>query len=509
LVHLSINQTETKYDDIPYLPKGWVWTRLGDICSNVKNKSVEGSALYLEIGNIDIQNKNYLLGEKPTVKGALMSKKDDILISRVRPTRGAITITQEKEINVSSAITVLRTCQEIFPFYIYYFLAWNKSFMNYLGQNSAGTMYPTVKEDFILTYDVPISPLPEQRAIVSKIEPLFSDLDNGMGNFRKAQAQLKLYRQSVLKTACEGKLVPTEAELAQAEGREYEAADVLLARILKERRGKWKKNGRSTKYREPTEPETSGLNDLPEGWVWATIEQLAASEPYSITDGPFGSNLKTSHYTEMGPRVIRLQNIGNGLFNNTYAHISQQHYDSLSKHRVQAGDLVIAALGEHPPRACIIPPSVGPAIVKADCIRLKPDNELALNEFLNCALNSEPTRTRTACVIHGVGRPRLNLGEIKSIMLSLPPLAEQRRIVAEVERRLSVCDKMEAIITESLQKAESLRQSILKKAFEGKLLNEKELEKARAAPDWEPAEKLLERIKAEKTNTQTKNKGKK
>src|SRR5665811_2356660 len=91
---------------------------------------------------------------------------------------------------------------------------------------------------------------------------------------------------------------------------------------------------------------------------------------------------------------------------------------------------------------------------------------------------------------------------VKRIILRLPPLVEQRRIVAEVERRLSVSDKMEATITESLQKAESLRQSILKKAFEGKLLNKKELEKARNASDWESAEKLLERIKAEKVKEQ-------
>jgi type I restriction enzyme S subunit len=96
----------------------------------------------------------------------------------------------------------------------------------------------------------------------------------------------------------------------------------------------------------------------------------------------------------------------------------------------------------------------------------------------------------------------INLETLQKLAIPLPPLAEQRRIVAEVERRLSVSDKMEETITESLQKAESLRQSILKKAFEGKLLNERELEKARNAPDWEPAEKLLERIKAKKIKMQ-------
>ena len=112
-------------------------------------------------------------------------------------------------------------------------------------------------------------------------------------------------------------------------------------------------------------------------------------------------------------------------------------------------------------------------------------------------------------VNHGATRDGINTGQLLVLPVALPPLAEQHRIVTEVETRISICDKMEETIAESLQKAESLRQSILKKAFEGKLLNERELEEARNAPDWEPAEKLLERIKAVKTSTQTKKKGKK
>ena len=100
----------------------------------------------------------------------------------------------------------------------------------------------------------------------------------------------------------------------------------------------------------------------------------------------------------------------------------------------------------------------------------------------------------------------LSISKVASLFVPLPPLAEQHRIITEVERRLSISDKMEETITESLQKAESLRQSILKKAFEGKLLNEKELEEARNAPDWEPAEKLVERIRQEKQIKENNNK---
>lgn len=168
---------------------------------------------------------------------------------------------------------------------------------------------------------------------------------------------------------------------------------------------------------------------LPVGWRWTTVGELAAEEPYSITDGPFGSKLKTEHYTESGPRVIRLQNIGNGEFRDARAHISQEHFDTLKRHRISAGDLVIAGLGESLPRACIIPKYVGDAIVKADCIRFKPNPELAENKYLLYALNSETVKKFSAKIVQGIGRPRMNQQEIKAIPIPLPSLDEQRRIV--------------------------------------------------------------------------------
>ena len=98
----------------------------------------------------------------------------------------------------------------------------------------------------------------------------------------------------------------------------------------------------------------------------------------------------------------------------------------------------------------------------------------------------------------------LNSQILHSLPIQLIPIAEQSKIVREIETRLSVCDKLEKTIAVALQKSKALRQSILKKAFEGKLLSEKALEEARNAPDWEPADKLLKRIKAEKEKPGTK-----
>ncbi len=124
------------------------------------------------------------------------------------------------------------------------------------------------------TLHFPLAPLPEQQRIVEAIENYFSRLDDAVATLERVQRNLKRYRVSVLKAAVEGRLVPTEAELARAEGRDYEPASVLLERILAERRCRWHESGARGKYQEPVAPDTTDLPTLPEGWCWATVEQI-------------------------------------------------------------------------------------------------------------------------------------------------------------------------------------------------------------------------------------------
>ncbi len=367
-------------------------------------------------------------------------------------------ILSEPSLVDNNVMGVFPASDELDHKFLYHFVCTLK-----LDELSRATTVPSIRKTDIEQISIRFPPLDEQRWIVAEIEKQFTRLDAGVAALKRVQANLKRYRAAVLKAACEGKLVPTEAALARQDRRPYEPVEKLLTRILAERREKWEGRG---KYKEPTAPDTDNLPSLPNGWTWATVAQLAAPALNSITDGPFGSNLKTAHYTDSGPRVIRLQNIGDGVFVDEYAHISDAHFQRLQKHRVLANDVVIAGLGENPPRSCIIPESLGPAIVKADCIRFKSHPDIAA-KFMNVALNSEPVRRRTKKIVHGVGRPRLNLGEIKSIVLPLPSQAEQKRIVAEVERRLSVVEELEAVVTANLQRATRLRQSILQRAFCG------------------------------------------
>jgi type I restriction enzyme, S subunit len=240
--------------------------------------------------------------------------------------------------------------------------------------------------------------------------------------------------------------------------------------------------------------DPSVLPTLPPSWCWVSLNDLASTQPHAITDGPFGSHLKTEHYTDTGPRVIRLQNIGDGVFNDEYAHITDKHYQQLLRHSVQAGDIVVAGLGETLPRACVIPDWVGPAIVKADCPRVRLDVSVALSEFVCLALNSSGVQRRTSTVIHGVGRPRLNLAEIRGIWLPLAPLPEQHRIVEKIDELFSDLDAGVASLERAKANLKRYRASVLKSAVEGSLTEQWRKEH----PQAEDGGILLDRILRER-----------
>jgi restriction endonuclease S subunit len=206
------------------------------------------------------------------------------------------------------------------------------------------------------------------------------------------------------------------------------------------------------------------VSSVPPGWDLVSLNELQADEPRAITDGPFGSNLTSAHYTEQGPRVVRLQNIGDGRFVDAHAYISQQHFESLRAHEVLAGDLLVASLGDDPPRACLAPPALGPAIVKADCIRVR----LAPSvdpRWVMYAMQTPAVRTWASEKMYGVGRPRLGLKTIRAIPIPVPPLSEQRRIVEILEDHLSRLDAAEAGLTSAQRRLKALHKSVLLKVI--------------------------------------------
>ena len=387
------------------------------------------------------------------------------------------------------------------PSYLFHFVCTLK-----LDELSRATAVPSLRGSDVAVIGLPLPPLPEQHRIVAEIEKQFTRLDAGVATLERARANLKRYRASVLKAACEGCLVPTEAELARAEGRDYEPADRLLAHILKERRAKWEadrltkmqaqdkipKNGKwKEKYQEPSRQGIADLPELPEGWVWASPEQLASSEDYSLAIGPFGSNLKVSDYTDEGVPLVFVRNIRSHTFGgDSTNYISQEKADELRPHWVSPGDILITKMGDPPGDACLYPDGQPTAVITADCIKFRPCGVLSFPTYFVSTINSQGVRSQILGITKGVAQLKVSLARFKTIGLPLPPLAEQSRIVAEVERRLSVIDELEATVAANLKRAERLRQSILKRAFEGKLVPQD--------PNDEPASMLLEHIRAER-----------
>ena len=373
-------------------------------------------------------------------------------------------------------------------------LGYLKAYANYvnLEEYVSGTTRPKLTQSALNSIHVPLPPLAEQRRIVAEIETQFTRLDASVAALRRAQANLKRYRASVLKAACEGRLVPTEAELAHSEGRDYEAAGVLLERILAERRARWEsQEKRRGKYKEPSAPDASAQPELPEGWVWTKVEPLLSLDRSGIKTGPFGSLLKKHEHTESGVPIFGIENIremefvpGSKIF------VTPHKAQELSQYDAREGDILISRSGTVG-EACAVPEGLGDARLSTNLMRLSFMDGYASPRYFCLLFNGSPTvLEQVSEFCGGSTRAFLNGNIIRSLVFPLPPLAEQHRIVAEVERRLSVVQQAEATVEASLARAERLRQSILKQAFSGKLVPQD--------PDDEPASALLERIRAER-----------
>lgn len=236
------------------------------------------------------------------------------------------------------------------------------------------------------------------------------------------------------------------------------------------------------------------MSELPKGWAWATIGELSACESNSMSDGPFGSNLKSEHYRASGVRVVRLGNIGVGQFvDDSKVFVGEDRMEALSKHQCFADDLVIAALAEPVGRCALVPVELGPAIVKADCIRMKP-HALIDSRYLMQCLNSPEGLDRTAAASHGIGRLRINLGELREIDVPVAPHVEQRRIVAKLDELFARSKRTKEELVAIPALLERYRQSVLAAAFRGDLTADWRAKN----PEVEPAGELLKRIRVER-----------
>lgn len=366
--------------------------------------------------------------------------------------------------------------------YLFYYLLFSRPTLYKMGK---GGTQRNISQTVLKTVDFPLPPFPEQRAIVSKIEQLFSDLDNGISNLKLAQGQLKVYRQAVLKKAFEGELTRKWREQQV----DLPSAEELLEEIKREREGVAKTSGKKVKPVNPlNEGEIMELSRLPEGWGWVKI-----GEVLEVFVGSTPSRKETNYWGGEIPWVSSGE-VAFCKINSTKECITKLGLDNSSTQVHPVGTVMLGMIGEGKTRGQVAILNIN-ACHNQNTAAIR-TGTCYLSEFIYYVFVKNYVETRR--IGSGNNQQALNKSIIENIPIPLCSLPEQRAIVQEIETRLSVCDKLEQDIAENLEKAEALRQSILKRAFEGKLLNQRELEEVRRAPDWEPAEVLLERVRAER-----------
>jgi type I restriction enzyme S subunit len=495
------------------LPVGWAAAPLAEIASinprldkteindELEVSFIPMASVEAATGRIDLREIRQLRNVK---KGYTPFQEGDILFAKITPCmeNGKIAVVPALKNGIgfgSTEFHVLRPCRGIDALYIYYFLS-TQRFRHDAERNMAGAVgQQRVPTRYLAKHIIPVPPAREQSRIVTKIEEFLSKFEYGVKCLEAAQVQLKVYRQAILNSAFLGELT---SHWRKQNGDKLHNADRLIARIADERDALyeaqlarwtsalsgWENSGRRGK--RPVKPKRqrdvrpldqgtlSELPKLPVNWTWIKLGQLT----WSVKDGPHYS----PKYADQGIPFISGGNVRpDGVDFSTAKFISKELHDELCERcRPEIGDILYTKGG-----------TTGIARVNTYEIEFNVWVHVAILKitksiepfFLQHGLNAPFSYVQAQRFTHGVGNQDLGLTRLVNIILPFCGTEEQRAVVSEVERLTSEIDYLENIIDTELRKAESLRQSVLKKAFEGKLVSQE--------PSDEPASVLLERIK--------------
>ncbi len=470
------------------LPENWSWSSLPEIIGDdgvfcdgdwveSKDQDPNGDVRLIQLADIGDgtyrdKSSRFLTRGKAEELRCTFIKPGDVLIARMPEPLGRSCVFPGDE---KEAVTVVDVCI-VRPNKTKINNKWLSHIVNALPfrtvieSRQSGSTRKRISRKNLSTIPMPVPPLPEQHRIVEEIEKQFTRLDAGVAALKSIQTKLKRYRASVLKAACEGKLVPTEAELAKKEGRTYETGEELLKRILIERKKAFeeqqKKTGKNKKYVEPKVPDTTDLPELSEGWTWGIIEQISSL----ITKGS-SPRWQGFEYAEEGIVFIRSENVRWGYLDlSTISRLPYKFNEKENKSILLNGDVLLNIVGASIGRAAIAGPEIENGNVNQAVAVIRLIEKTILNRYSLIWILSYNAQKQINLRKVDVARANFSLEEIKNLPIPLPSLAEQKLIVDEVERRLSVVEELETLVDANLKRAERLRQAILKKAFEGELV---------------------------------------
>lgn len=374
----------------------------------------------------------------------------------------------------------------------------------YLAAINANTPSVTVKHlssKTIGEIDLPLPPRAEQTRIVAKLEELLSDLNAGVAELKAAQEKLRQYRQSLLKAAVDGALTAPWREAQRNLGSPTETGAQLLQRILTERRARWearqltkfKEKGKNPpkdwqkKYPEPVQLDTTVFPELPEGWVWASLDQLVA-------DASYGTSVKCNYESD-GTPVLRIPNVSSGRLDLRDMKFSTINLDLKKDDPLAVGDVLVirtnGSIGLVGRAAAVVSDLPTAHYFASYLLRLRCVEVSRIPLWILTVLTGHAGRQwLEARAASSAGQHNISLSTLLTMPIPLPPLAEQRAILAELEESRESIEQQEAAAKLSIEQSTAQRQNILRAAFAGQLVLQDLKD--------EPASVLLARIRAER-----------
>jgi type I restriction enzyme S subunit len=488
------------------LPKGWVAAHISDMLS-IRNgyafKSTdfcdEGVLLIrqseLRGGTVDVANAVYLPENFLLDHQTYSISKGDVLIgmsgslgkvSRYLDDRPALQNQRTGLLAVNDDVA-----DRTFSLYALKYVE------PQILEQGKGVAVQNVSSSQIESCHVPLPPRAEQTRIVEKLEELLTGLDAGVAELKAAQKKLSQYRQSLLKAAVEGALT---AEW-RATNKPTETGAQLLERILQERRARWeakqlakfKEQGKAPpkdwqkKYPEPVQPDIAGLPELPRGWVWASVDQLAA-----IGTGVTPLRSKAEYFTGGNIPWVTSGALNQELVNTSVEQVTSLALTACRLELYPIGTLLVAMYGEGKTRGKCSELAISATINQAIAALVLEESALACKAYLKSFLlkSYEDMRNQAS----GGVQPNLNLQIVRSITLPLPPIEEQIFLQEQLSSQFESAHMQLDALEISLKRSKAQRQNILKAAFSGKLVPQD--------PSDEPASELLARIRVERSAQQ-------
>ncbi len=419
------------------LPPNWSLVKLGDVCERITKGSTPTSygfkyhskgINFVKTENIDLDGnvfgiQEFINNETNDFLNRSKLKVNDILFS-IAGTIGRVGVVKENNLpaNTNQALAIIRLLLDsILHKFIYYYLK-SPSIQKGALKKIVGVGRANLSLANVADFDIPLPPLPEQKKIVEKIEELFSELDSGVTSFKKAKEEIRLYRQCVLANAFNDKLIGNEK--------------------IDEKIG------------------------LPDGWKWIKLGEL--SDLITKGTSPRWQGFQYVYNPEQ-TLFVTSENVRNNFIDISNPKYLDDSFNQKQKRSIlRKGDVLFNLVGASIGRAAVFNFKVKSNINQAVAL-IRVTTELS-NKYLSYFLNSEIAKKKYMNEVVDVARANLSLSDTSNILIPFCNLDNQLQIVSEIEKRFSEADNLEKAIDESLAKAETLRQSILKKAFEGKLV---------------------------------------